>query len=287
MSLLKIAHLSDPHFGTILPGVREGLLETLADLKPDLVLLTGDITQRARAWQFKEAKAFTKALKPTPVIAVPGNHDLPLINIFDRFLFPYRGFKKLFKDQLEKDFVFGDVLVTGLNSTSRWRHVQGAFKLPRLEKRLQENKQKAKVHIAAFHHPMDCKKASDVENLLTYRDQVMSLFDKHCIDLMVGGHIHDPHVTLSKNRYPHTKRNMIITVAGTCTSWRIRPGAPNSFNMIEVDTHGAPKLTVTRYDQRADLRFTIEQVHKFKRVTDSDWQLLEESSAAMETHSQT
>ena len=52
MSQLRIAHLSDPHFGTILPGVREGLLATLAELKPDLILLTGDITQRARRSQF-------------------------------------------------------------------------------------------------------------------------------------------------------------------------------------------------------------------------------------------
>lgn len=275
MSFLRIAHLSDPHFGTILPGVKEGLLATLRDLQPDLVLITGDITQRARRSQFREAKQFTHDMNPVPMIAVPGNHDIPLFNIFRRVFDPYHGFKKLFKDQLEKDHIFGDVLVTGLNSTSKWRHVQGDFDLARVEKRLIENKAKAKVHIAAFHHPMDCIKPQDEKNLLVTREETIRLFDKHCVDLMVGGHIHDPYVTLSKVRYPHTQRNMLIGVAGTCTSWRIRPGAPNSFNLIEVDTKSVPRISITRYDQRGDLRFDIKRVHQFARRDESGWSVLD------------
>jgi len=275
MSRLRIAHLSDPHFGTILPGVKEGLLATLAELKPDLILLTGDITQRARRRQFKAAKEFTRELKPTPVIAVPGNHDIPLWNIFLRLFNPYWGFKKLFKDQLEKDFVHGDVLVTGLNSTSKWRHVQGDFDIARLEARLKERKRdparEPKVHIAAFHHPMDCRKPQDEKNLLKDRDRTIALFDVHGVDLMIGGHIHDPYVTLSKVRYPNTKRNMVIGVAGTCLSWRTRPGAPNSFNFIEVDTTDTSRLIISRFDQREDKKFTVEHVHKFKCKKGEGW----------------
>lgn len=271
MSRLNIAHLSDSHFGTILPGVREGLIATLAELKPDVVLFTGDITQRARASQFREAHAFTDQLKPTPLIAVPGNHDIPLYNIFVRLFDPYRGFKRLFKDQLEKDFVHGDVLISGLNSTDRWRHVQGEFNLDRLHRRLTEHKSASKVHIAAFHHPMDCAQPQDEKNLLTNAKDVISVFDRHSVDLMVGGHIHDPYVSLSKVRYPNTARNMVIGVAGTCTSWRTRKGAPNSFNWIEVDTFDKPRLTIARYDQRQDLRFALERVHKFERSSDFSW----------------
>lgn len=266
MSFLRIVHLSDPHFGTIRPGVCEGLLATMTDLKPDLILITGDITQRARRSQFRQAKEFTNALKPTPVIAVPGNHDIPLLNIFTRFFNPYWGFKNLFKDQLEKDFNYGDVLVTGLNSTSQWRHVQGDFNLRRLDRRLRENKTKAKVHIAAFHHPLDCAKSQDEKNLLRGRFETIQIFDRHKIDLIIGGHIHDPYVTLSTQRYPDTQRSMVIGVAGTCTSWRIRPGAPNSFNLIEVDTRtDVPRMTISRYDQRENLRFSVERVQIFSR----------------------
>ncbi len=271
MSRLRIAHLSDPHFGTVLPGVKEGLIATLAELKPDLILLTGDITQRARASQFAEAKTFTHCLLPVPAIAVPGNHDIPLFNIFARVLHPYRGFKTLFKDQLEKDFVYGDVVVTGLNSTSKWRHVQGDFDLRRLEQRLQENQAPAKVRIAAFHHPMDCAKPSDEGNLLRGRKRAMELFEKYAIDLTVGGHIHDPFAALSSNRYPEVRRTMVIGVAGTCLSWRTRPGAPNSFNLIEVETSEAPTLSVNRYDQRADRRFTLERESRFRRLDAFGW----------------
>ncbi len=102
-----------------------------------------------------------EAIKPTPAIAVPGNHDIPAYNLIGRLFFPYRGFKRLFKDQLEKDFVHGDVLVMGLNSTSRWRSVQGDFNMERLEQRLSNKPPGTKVHIAAFHHPMDCRKPQD------------------------------------------------------------------------------------------------------------------------------
>ncbi len=265
MSLLRIAHLSDPHFGTILPGVREGLLATLKNLKPDLILITGDITQRARRSQFRDAKQFTHELRPTPIIAVPGNHDIPLFNFWVRFFNPYWGFKKLFKDQLEKDHLYGDVLVTGLNSTSKWRHIQGDFNLARLEKRLREKTSQAKVHIAAFHHPMDCAKPKDEKNLLQQRDEALALFEQHQVDMTIGGHIHDPLFTLSSQRYPQTKRTMIIGVAGTCTSWRTRPGAPNSFNLIEVDTTQAPQIICSRYDQQANLKFAVHSTQTFMR----------------------
>ena len=88
---------------------------------------------------------------------------------------------------------------------------------------------------------------------------------------MIGGHIHDPYVTLSKVRYPNTKRTMIIGVAGTCVSSRTRKDAPNSFNLIEVDTRSVPHLTVTRYDQRQNLGFTVEREHHFSRLDTSGW----------------
>lgn len=270
--MIRIAQLSDPHFGTILPGVREGLLTTLKELKPDLILLTGDITQRARTRQFVEAHEFAEMCKPTPLICVPGNHDIPLFNFFVRFFDPYRGFRRYFKYYLEKDYQQGDVLITGLNSTSRWRHIQGAFNIPRIDKRLQ-TKTKTTVHIAAFHHPVDCAKPQDEKNLLTNRDETLQLFEKHNIDLVIGGHIHDPHVSLSHIRYPTIQRRMILAVAGTCLSWRTRAGAPNSFNFIEVETKTTPQIAITRYDQTSDLKFMPLTTHKFERTPQGSWQL--------------
>ena len=270
---MRIVHLSDPHFGTILPGVEEGLLATLHSLKPSLVLLTGDITQRARASQFKAAKEFVAKLKPFPCIAVPGNHDIPLLNIGVRLFNPYGQFRALFKELLEKDYVADGVRVTGLNSTSRWRHVQGDFNIPRIQKRLSPPHEDVKVRIAAFHHPMDCAKSVDEKNLLCNREATIRVLDEASIDLVVGGHVHDPYITLSGVRYPFIKRNMILSVAGTCLSWRTRKGAPNSFNLIDVepDAEDGPRLTVTRHDKRDSNLYTPESEHKFRRIKSEGW----------------
>ncbi len=268
---VRIAHLSDPHFGTILPGVAEGLLATLAELKPDLVLLTGDITQRARRSQFRAAKEFVRQLKPVPAIAVPGNHDIPLFNIFARLFYPYWSFKNLFKDLLEKDYVYNGVRVTGLNSTSRWRHVQGDFNIERIRRRLDKPHSGIKVRIAAFHHPMDCAKHVDEKNLLRGREEAILALHDAQVDLVVGGHIHDPFVCLSHHRYPGVPRSMILSVAGTCLSWRTRKGAPNSFNLIDVEPTDRPRISITRYDIRESMRFTPEKTHEFECQGSTGW----------------
>lgn len=279
MSVVRIAHLSDPHFGTISPDVHDGLLATLSTLKTDLVLMTGDITQRARYQQFADARKFAvsiqRALPDSDIIAVPGNHDIPLFNLLGRFLDPYRGFRRVFKFLPEKDFRRGDIVITALNSTSRWRHVQGDLSIDKTHARLKQKEKNAKIRIVAFHHPMDCRQSRDEKNLLKNREPIMNLFEEHQIDLVVGGHIHDPYVRLSTHRYPMNQRSMILSVAGTCLSRRIRPGAPNSFNFIEADTGtSTPRLTISRYDFQQNKIFTKENVNHFHRLeSEKGWSL--------------
>ena len=265
MKPFRIVQLSDSHFGTVRPGVAEGLLQTIHDLAPDLIIFSGDITQRARHEQFAEARRFVDRLPPAPLIAVPGNHDIPLFNIFGRVFLPYANFKRLFKSEVEKDFDNGDISVIGLNSTSRWRHIQGRLEIDRLRHRLTKAHQPRSFRIAAFHHPMDCGRAPDDKNLLRGRNKIMPIFAEHHIDLILGGHIHDPFVTLSTRRYPQLSRSMVIGVAGTCTSWRTRADAPNSFNLIELERREVSQMRVSRYDQRTDLNFTVESARVFCR----------------------
>jgi 3',5'-cyclic AMP phosphodiesterase CpdA len=271
VSRFRIAHLSDSHFGTVLPGVAEGLISTVNELKPDLVLLSGDITQRARRSQFREAAKFSAQLKQFPFIAVPGNHDIPLYNVFGRLFNPYGNFIRFFKPGVEKDFDHGDIVIIGLNSTSKWRHVQGAFDLERLERRLQKVEPRHKVRVAVFHHPIDCRLEKDEKNLVKCRHEVMRILSKHKIDLIVGGHIHDPHMGTSHKRYPELGRACVIGVAGTCTSWRVRGTVPNSFNLIDFHTEATPRLTLSRFDQRPGLRFTLEEMKKFALTPDTGW----------------
>ena len=124
--MIRLLHLSDPHFGTEQPEVMAALLAFAAERRPDLTLLTGDITQRARAEQFRRARAFADQL-PAPVLSVPGNHDLPLFNVWHRFRAPYAGFRRVFGWQLEPVFETSELLVVGVNTTDPKRHVDGHF----------------------------------------------------------------------------------------------------------------------------------------------------------------
>ncbi|MBY0485312.1 metallophosphoesterase [Nitrosomonas sp.] len=271
MSLLRVAHLSDPHFGTIRMGVGEGLLNILREVQPALILLTGDITQRARVDQFKAAKYFIDQIGAAAVIAVPGNHDISLGNIYERIFHPYKGYENIFKQKLDQNIVLKDLCITCLNSTSRWRHIQGDFQHSYLEKQFQENYSHCKVRIVAFHHPMDCAKHIDDKNLLKGRNDAIALFDRHNVDMVVGGHIHDPYVNLSSARYPHIQRKIILSVAGTCLSSRTRSGAPNSFNLIDINTDLIPKITLTRFDMDSTFHFMQKEIYNFSRDSTLSW----------------
>ena len=103
--------------------------------------------------------------------------------------------------------------------------------------------------------------------------EAMRVFAKTEVDLILGGHIHDPYVSLSGERYPQVQRQSIISVAGTCLSWRTRSGAPNSFNLIdvEVEEHQQPSLIISRYDLQKDFKFTPILVQSFNRDTVQGW----------------
>jgi 3',5'-cyclic AMP phosphodiesterase CpdA len=254
MTCVRIAHLSDPHFGTVAPEVQAALLARLAELRLDLVLISGDITQRARRAQFRAARAFKEALQPVPAFAVPGNHDIPLINLPARLLRPYGGFHRYLQSTREAVIQVGGVRVFGLNSTSRWRHIQGRLDVERVRPALMRP-DRSTVRIACVHHPLDCAKRVDDKNLLVDREPVFALFEAAAIDLVLSGHVHDPFVTLSDARYPASRRAMILSVAGTCLSHRTRKGAPNSFNYIEVAAAERPRITLARNDIAPDGRF--------------------------------
>ena len=95
-----VVHLSDLHFGRVDPGMIEPLVTTVKALQPDLVAISGDLTQRAREREFREARTFLARL-PSPQIVVPGNHDLPLHNVFKRFVDPLRLYRRCITDNLE------------------------------------------------------------------------------------------------------------------------------------------------------------------------------------------
>lgn len=270
---VKIAHLSDPHFGTVKYEIQEALLSKIKEISPSLIVISGDISQRARYKQFRQALEFNKQLKEFPIIAIPGNHDIPLFNIFARLFYPYAGFRSVFKGILNRQIMVHQVQVLALNSTSRFRHIQGDLNLKKLEKHLSEMSPDAIFKIVTFHHPMACPKRVDVKNLLIGRNEVIKILEKYQVDLILGGHIHDPYVCLSSEHYQNIDRPTVISVAGTCLSWRTRADAPNSFHLIEIDTEAPtePLLNVIRYDIQSNFIFEPIDSNQFRKTKDCGW----------------
>src|SRR5436190_18217785 len=110
-----LLHLSDLHFGRVDPVLLEPLGAFARELAPDVVVVSGDLTQRARSEQFRQARRFLDG-QPSPQIVVPGNHDVPLRNPFARFIAPLRKYRRYISDDLEPSFVDEEIAVVGINS---------------------------------------------------------------------------------------------------------------------------------------------------------------------------
>src|SRR5215210_6582583 len=111
----KVVHLSDLHFGRVDESVLKPLIQTVEELKPDVVAVSGDLTQRARSHQFKEARAFLDAL-PGHQIVVPGNHDVPLWNVFARFLQPLTKYRRYITQELRPFYSDEELAIMGINT---------------------------------------------------------------------------------------------------------------------------------------------------------------------------
>src|SRR5438045_7094277 len=119
----RIIHLSDVHFGTVDPGAADLVVEKINELSPDVVVVSGDLTQRARSSEFKAARAFLDRL-PSPQIVVPGNHDIPLYNAFDRFFRGLDKFQRYITPDLTPTFFDEELAIVGVN-TARSMVIKG------------------------------------------------------------------------------------------------------------------------------------------------------------------
>ncbi|MDR7335058.1 metallophosphoesterase [Roseateles asaccharophilus] len=228
--------VSDTHFGTERPVAMAALRQLCAELRPDLLLVTGDITQRARAHEFDSARAFFDGLQVPARLIVPGNHDIPLFDLFTRAVRPYRGFERVFGAALEGEFERDDLLVIALNTTRRWRHSNGevsAAQVERVAARL-ARASPAQLKLVAVHQPVAAITHEDVANLLRGRHHAVRRWAAAGADAVVGGHIHLPYVLPLRERWPELARNLWCVQAGTAVSHRLRGGISNSVNVIRT-----------------------------------------------------
>lgn len=255
MSTLLL-QISDTHFGTERPPVVAALERLAQTLRPDVLLLSGDITQRATPAQFGAARAFVERLQVPNMLAIPGNHDISLFNPLARLFWPYRRYSQAFGAELEPQFENAEALVLALNTTRWWRHKHGELSSAQIERVAQRLRaaSPAQCRIVMVHQPLAVTQASDLNNRLCGHQAALRRWAEAGADLIVGGHIHLPFVLPLQPQQTGLARPLWAVQAGTAVSARLRPGAGNSVNLIRL-----PQRLVERWDfDEGALRF--EQV---------------------------
>ncbi|HAF15607.1 MAG TPA: metallophosphatase [Blastocatellia bacterium] len=244
-----IVHLSDMHFGRVDHSVITPLIETIGRIKPDLVAVSGDLTQRARSNQFKEARAFLDAL-PKPQIVVPGNHDVPLHNVAARFVQPLRKYRRYITADLRPFYYDDEIAVIGVN-TARSLTIKGGRineqQVAWMSERLCACDPEV-VKIVVTHHPFDLPEGHDERKLVGRAQMAMKALASCGADVFLAGHLHISHTSHSTTRYQIEGHSALVLQAGTATSTRGR-GEANSFNLIHVDR---PHIAVERLEWQPD-----------------------------------
>ncbi|HEY7911645.1 MAG TPA: metallophosphoesterase [Blastocatellia bacterium] len=232
--MATILHFSDIHFGgPQAPNWADAVLSDIDRLKPTVVAVSGDLTQRARASQFRAARAFLDRIS-APLVVVPGNHDVPLWNVFDRFLSPREKYRRWITGDLNPVFESDDIFVMGIDTTRSFTIKGGRVSSREIDRMRNRIRQVAgdRIKVIVAHHPFVQPPGFEREETVGGLRRALALFKERGVDIVLTGHLHQSHSHL----HLEGGRAILLAQAGTAASLRGR-GAErqrNSFNFIEV-----------------------------------------------------
>lgn len=263
-ALRQLLHLSDIHFGPHhRPNVAKGLLALLRERPADLVVVSGDLTQRAKAAQFQAARAWLDRIRDDlgiPVLAVPGNHDVPAYRVLERMTTPFRAYREHFDETLEPTFEDEALFVVGVNSAHAWTQKDGRLSRAHL-RRLDERLMRAprdKARIVVIHHPLVPAQRFDNQRVLFGADEMATLLARHGVELVLSGHLHQSFTLTSDAYYPGRTPAALLVNSGTSTSRRGRgcERGRSTCNWIQIEDEQA---VVSCLDWRTDVARFVEQ----------------------------
>jgi 3',5'-cyclic AMP phosphodiesterase CpdA len=267
-----IVHLSDLHFGRVDPAIPPALLRAVAMAAPDLVAVSGDITQRARIAEFKAAAHFLETL-PAPVLAVPGNHDVPLYNVLLRWLSPLDRYRRYITSDLAPFCEDAEIAALGVNTTRALTFKDGRINRRQMEAAMRRfaHCRKDVTRIIVTHHTFDTPDpvpgAIAAHKVVGRADMAMAGFLLADVDIILSGHLHMSGVGETTKRYPLPGRAALLIRAGTATSTRGR-GEVNAFNVVRIDR---PEVAIDCMVWQPDEgRFVAASTERFRR-TEVGW----------------
>lgn len=248
MSHRVILHLSDTHFSgwAMRPGLAERIVEEAWDLAPDLVVVSGDLTQRALHRQFQAARQWLDAL-PRPLLVVPGNHDIPLFHLWERLRRPLARYRRYIAEETDPVYEDDGLLVVGLCS-ARGTTTENGWLEPAQVARAESiirGRRPGQVTVIVVHHHF-LRVPGSLQRPIRGAVELLETFDRWGADLVLVGHSHRAYVH-------RTEDGLLLVQAGTATSTRGKgeDRGRNNYFVIHVDEGG---LSVTRWQHDAEQR---------------------------------
>lgn len=260
--MTKLLQISDLHFGTEQPDVMRALAALSNDKKPDVLVVSGDITQRAKPDEFSRARAFCDSLGIAQMVALPGNHDIPLYNLFARMAKPYAAYQSAFGQQLESELITPALCLVTVNTTRWWRHKNGEVSAAQIKRVCAHLSRAAlqQLRVVVVHQPVHVLRPQDEHDRLRGWQGAVRAWAAAGADVVIGGHIHLPYVSELSATVSGLSRRMWCVQAGTAVSSRIRREAPNSVNLLVFssaddgprnESRDGPRCSVERWDYQA------------------------------------
>lgn len=270
--MITIVHGSDLHFGEPHhPTAAEDFLRAIQTMAPDMIVLSGDFTQRARVGEFEEARAFMERLPEVPLVVTPGNHDVPLYRVVERLFSPFRNYREYISDELDTVTRIPGLTVVALNTAAPRRAiVNGRIDAGQLEFASKAFASSPSTDLKALvaHHHLAPAPDYEGDKPLPKARRILEALEEMGVELVMGGHLHRAFIGNSLDVHPGAdpERGVVIVQCGTTSSLRgrARERARNSFNVIRV--HAGRLEVVKHMHFREAGGFAPFSMHAFPRI---------------------
>ena len=247
--MTRIVHLSDLHFGAHDERLVEAVQRQVDRLKPDLVIISGDFTQRARTEQFRQACEFLGGLRDRghEVLGVPGNHDVPLYDVLRRFLSPLARYRRFIDESLCPFVTLRGVAVLGINTARSFTFKDGRINTSQVAfiRETFSRTPSETMRILVTHHPLFALEVGgELERAIGRQELALDAIEESGVDMLLAGHNHHASSQDASDLVTRTG-GVLVVQAGTATSTRVRE-QEQSFNTIDIE-EGSATITVNAW----------------------------------------
>src|SRR4249919_3398513 len=276
--MTRIVHLSDLHFGAHDEELVEAVDWQVDRLKPDLVVVSGDFTQRARTDQFSQACEFLEGMRDRghEVLGVPGNHDVPLYDVLRRFLSPLARYRRFIDESLCPFVELPGVAVLGINTARSLTFKDGRINRDQVDfiRQTFARTPSEAFRIIVTHHPLFALEVGgELERAIGRQEMALDAVEESGVDMVLAGHAHHAS-SLDAGDIVTRAGGVLIVQAGTATSTRVRE-QEQSFNTIDI---GEEKVTITVNAWNGN-EFRAEEAQPYE-WHDGRWRILKTTEPA-------